>query len=260
MFLQPLTDRAGVAAVLTIIMALVLWRMESHYPCSHVFHHDIDSPVVALEISHTPDDINAVLHRNDKDEEQAPLIEHVIWLATLCDLFFIPCYAFFLWASARLFINRMQPLTILIGAMVLFDYMENWQIFRALDGANPAIYIPSLIKWGLFALVLLWTAIVLLRSSEQVYSLETRRLLGIAYLVSGLLIAIAVVAGDWIGYSFIELGTHVFSVLVLIHAVGLLGPYLALRGITQQYVPDYCEQRHRLAKQGRAAVEPRPAK
>jgi hypothetical protein len=259
MFLQPLTDRAGVAAVLTIVVALVLSRMESRYPYPHVFHHDVDSPVVALEISHTPDDINAVLHRHYKNKEQVLAAHHAIWLATLWDLFFIPCYAFFLWASARLFTARTQPLILLIAAMALLDYVENWQIFRALDGANPAIYVPSLMKWGLFALVLFWTAVVLLRSSGQVYSLETRRLLGIAYLVSGLLIAIAVVAGDWIGYSFIELGTQLFSILVLIHAVGLLGPYLALRGITQQFVPDYGEQRHALAKQGRAAVEPRLA-
>src|SRR3954447_16319662 len=205
MFFQPLTNRAGVAAVLTMIVALVLWRMESHYPYPHVFHHDVNSPVVALEVSRTPDDINAVLHRNDKDEQHAHAAQHAIWLATLGDLFFIPCYAFVLWASARLFTNRTQPLTLLlIAAMALFDYIENWQIFRALDGANPAIYIPSLVKWGIFALILLWTTAILLRSSEQVYSLETRRLLGIAYLVSGLLIAIAVTGGTLIGYSFIE--------------------------------------------------------
>jgi hypothetical protein len=250
MFLKDPGNRAGVAAALTIVWALILMWKLSPYPFPHIFPYNINSPVLALELSHNASDIKAVLHRT---EPQAPLAAHVMWVGNLLDLVFIPIYAFFLWSVARVFANRLRLLTAVILGTALFDYLEDWQIFRALDGANPAIYIPSLVKWGLLGLALLLTGIMLLRSVIDTYSLPTRRLLAVGYLASGGLMIASVALGQWIGYSYIELGLEIFGLLAIVHTIGLLGPHFSIAGISQTYVENFCEERKRGAS---VAVKP----
>jgi Na+/proline symporter len=137
--------------------------------------------------------------------------------------------------------------------------MEDWQIFRTLDGANPVIYLPSLIKWALFGLVFFGAGIVLVRSKSPVYSIATKRLVGLAYFLAGILLLISVAFGTWIGYSLIELGIGVFGFLLVVQVIGFLGPYLAIPGIKQTFVENFCEERLKAGKQSITAVSAEPA-
>jgi hypothetical protein len=236
-----------------IVWGLLLQAVLMGYPFPHVFHHDVDSPVLALELSQGESDIEAVLHRSDQAAAQAA--GGLRWNTGL-DLVFIPIYGFFLWSLARVFTNRTRVLTLFIAGTGLFDYLEDWRIFQALGGANPAIYLPSLLKWTLLGIVLVWIGVILLRSMSPVYSVATRRLLGLAFLVSGLLLLMAVTAGQLIGYSVIELALVIFSVLAVIQVFGLLGHYLSIPGATPKYVEDFCNERKKAGKESLRAVEP----
>ena len=156
----------------------------------------------------------------------------------------------------RLFAARTRLLTWLICGTALFDYLEDWQIYRALKGANPPIYLASLVKWGLLGLALILTAVLLLRSASPVYSLPTKRLLGVAYLLSGGLIVAAVALGQWIGYSYITIGLGIFGFLAIVHVIGLLGPHFSIAGISQKYVENFCEERKKAKKESLVAVRP----
>ena len=159
------------------------------------------------------------------------------------DLIVIPLYAFSIWTLARVFTTKTRLLTLGILAAMVFDYLEDWQILRAIGGGNPPIYIPSLIKWGLLGLVFMGLSLILLASSSPVYTLSTKRLLAIGYLVSGILILIDVAIGGWIGYSHIELAIDIFSLLLVVNVVGFLGHYLAFPSMKQTYVEDFCQVR-----------------
>jgi hypothetical protein len=199
------------------LMLIVLTRS---YPFQHEFHHDVDSPGIALQISRDSADIDAVLHRSDQEDSIKAI--HGLRLNNRLDLVFIPIYGFFLWSFGRVFSARTKLLTLLVLGTALFDYVEDWYIFSALDGENPATYIPSLTKWALLALALLATGVILLRSTSEVYSLATKRLMGIGYLISSLLLLIAVVLGEFFGYSLIEVGALLYGELTALQAIGLL--------------------------------------
>ncbi|MGA7236693.1 MAG: hypothetical protein WBY44_13490 [Bryobacteraceae bacterium] len=253
MFLRNPGIRAGVAAAFTIAWALLMSTL-NRYPFPHIFSYDINSPVLALEFSHDAYDIDAVLHRSEPDK--APVAIHIMWLENALDLIFIPIYGFFLWSLARVFTDRTRLLTSLIVGTTLFDYLEDWQIFRALAGASPPIYPFSLVKWVLLGLALLLTAVVLLRTASLVYSLPTERLIAIGYLISGGLIVVAVALGQWIGYSYIEIALEIFGFLAIVHIIGLLGPHLAIAGISQKYVENFCEERKKTGRGSLVAVKP----
>jgi hypothetical protein len=287
---QRLKLSAGIAALLTVLWGLLLSVppqfpvlsqkfaiLPPRYPFHHQFHHDVDSPILALEISQGADDINLVLHpgpnkeaearecnlgRKDRQptaavcEAQARDFEYK---SNVLDLVFIPLYAFSVWALLRVFIGRTGPLVLFILGTAAFDYLEDWRIFQALDGENPAIYVPSLVKWGLLGLALLATGIVLLRSKNPVFSLATKRLLGLAYVVSSLLLLISVALGTIIGYSLIELGVALFSFLLVIQAGTFLGPYLAIPAINQKFVDNFCEERKKAGRESLVAVKAEPA-
>jgi hypothetical protein len=258
---NKLTNRAAVAALLMIAWIVVMAKVPPKYPFPHSFHHDVASPILALEISRNADDIEAVLHRHDSQakedaKDQAAKCERI---SNYLDLVFIPLYAFFFWSLARVFTDRTRLLTVLIVGAALFDYAEDWLISLALDGENPAIYIPSLAKWGLLGLVLVGTGIILLRSRSPVYSLPTKRLLAIAYFIAGLLMILSVALGSIIGYSLIGLAIMLVALLVVIHLVGFLGHFLKIPGIMLTYVENFCEERKKAGKESLTAVKPGPA-
>jgi hypothetical protein len=266
MFRNP-TDRPGVAAALTILWAMLILGSERGYPFQQTFHHDIGSPVLALELSRGSGDIEAVLHRKDPgaattaearkaSQTNVDKAREIQWRANLLDLVFIPIYTFFLWAVARLFSHRIFLLTMAIVAVGIFDYWEDWRIFQALSGENPAIYVPSLFKWGLMALVLMAIGSILMGAGAAIYSLATNRLLALAYWLSGALMGIAVATGQWFGYSLIPLSMEIFSVVTLIHAIGLLGHYITIRGVTPVYTENFCEKRGKAGGESLVAVTP----
>jgi hypothetical protein len=156
-----------------IVLGFAMFLLLRGYPYPHAFHHDVDSPGLALQLSRGESDIEAVLHRSDNAAPKAAA--RLGWDNGL-DLVFIPIYTFFLWSLARVFTNRTRLLTVFIIGTAFFDYLEDWRIFQALGGENPAIYLPSLAKWGLFGIVLIWIGVIFLRSGIPVYSVATRRL------------------------------------------------------------------------------------
>lgn len=252
--------RAGLAALATIVWAVLIANAVNKYPYLHVFHHDVDSPVIALEISRGAGDIEAVLHRSDakkggKPAEKAAAAAQSETTANYLDLVFIPLYAFFLWSLARVFTTRTRMLTLAILATAIFDYLEDWQIHQALMGQDPQIYIPSLVKWGLLGLVLIALSAILVRSDSPVYALSTKRLMAIGFFVSGALVLLDVALGEWIGYSHIAVGVAVFGALMLANAVGFLGPHLAIPGVQQTYVEDFCERRKKETDSSLTAVK-----
>jgi hypothetical protein len=141
------------------------------------------------------------------------------------------------------FSTRTRLLAILVTGVALFDYLEDGQIFWALAGQNPPIFVPSLIKWGLLGVVFLVLSRILLISKSAVYTLPTKRLMSITYFAAGVLILADVTFGQWIGYSHIALGAAIFSALLIINAVGLVGHYVAIPGIKLTYIENFCEQR-----------------
>ncbi len=248
-----LTNRAGVAALITALWAGLILGVVKQYPYPHIFHHDVDSPVIALEISRTPQDIDAVLHR--RDPGKGPVALRNMSIANWLDLVFIPLYAFSVWSLARVFAPRAPVLTLTILGAALFDYIEDWQIGRAIGGADPAIYIPSLVKWALLGLAFILLGGILLKSASLVYTLPTKRLLAMGYVASGALILMDVGLGDRIGYSHIELAMAIFSLLVVANVVGLLGHYLAIPGIKQTFLERFCDDRKRATDGSMTAVK-----
>ena len=53
---------AGFAALAAVVWGAWMAIIVAHYPYDHVFRHDVDSPVLALEMSRDAGDISAVLH------------------------------------------------------------------------------------------------------------------------------------------------------------------------------------------------------
>lgn len=266
------TDRAGLAALVTIVWGSILSIGISKYPYPHVFNHDVDSPVIALEISRGEKDIDMVLHRKDlaknglakeireKAKKCMAKAKESMALANDLDLIFIPLYAIAIWSLARVFTCRTRLLTSGLAAAALFDYLEDWQIYRALDGASPPIYIVSLIKWAFLGLLFVALGRILAKSSSPIYTLPTKRLMAVGFVVSGGLIVMDVALGQWIGYSHIALGVEIFSLLLIANVVGFLGPYLKVAGIDQVFVENFCEERKKPGDSSMTAVKGEPAK
>lgn len=257
-----LENRAGLAAMITVAWGLLMTHYVRQYPYPHIFHHDVDSPVIALELSRDARDIEAVLHRSPAEKQPVPVKNPAVdnmALVNWLDLVFIPLYAFSIWSFARVFATKTRLLAVGVIGAALFHYIEDWQIFHALAGRNPAIFIPSLVKWGLLGMVFVVLARILLKSTVPVYTLSTKRLLAIGYFVSGVLILVDVAFGQWIGYSHIALGIGIFSALLLVNAVGLIGHYFAIPGIKQTFVKNFCEERKKRGGSSVTAVRGEPA-
>jgi hypothetical protein len=287
------------AVVMSIFAAIIGLQLKQQYPFVHNFHHQIDSPILAVELPGCANDLKGVLGTDhpaaanpapitelfdcsnklvgvlqnvkleDNDANAYPARRAVASLRTNTyeDFAFIVLYNLFLWKFAALFaigangkptIHRkiMAGLVILTAA---FDCLENLGILRALsassltDSMAQATRLPSVCKWGLFAVALLLTGWILVRSESPVYSLPTRRLLALAYWSAGALLFI----GPSIPH-IIELATDMFILLVLVNIVGLLGPWFEgrfLRANPPQYVEDFCSRKAK--KQVDVAVYPR---
>ena len=225
---------AGFAALAAVVWGAWMAIIVAHYPYDHVFRHDVDSPVLALEMSRDAGDISAVLHGTGGE---------TMTTVNNLDLVFIPLYAFAIYSLSRVFSRKTRLLTFCVLVAALCDYLEDWRIHQAIGGANPAIYVPSLAKWGLLGIVFLLLAWILLKSDSPVYSLSTKRLMAMGSFAAGVLLLIDVALGQWIGYSHIQLANMLFAMLLAANAIGFLGHYLAIRGVQQTFVEDFCEKR-----------------
>jgi hypothetical protein len=252
----------GLLAVAMAVAGLLIGlQLRSSYPFEHNFHDKINSPILALELSSSIDDLNGVLHtENPGQTNPDPSVKKAVASLrtnTYEDFFFIPLYTSFLGAFALLFaagnrwgdIAQRRAIVAIVILVAVFDCAENFGILRALgaSGISPstarAICWPSRCKWCLFAVALLLTGWILVRSSSLLYSLPTRRLLALAYVAGGILILIGLKKPH-----LIELATSVFALLTIINIVGLLGPYIEkrfLRPRSPAYVEDFCTRKAR---------------
>jgi hypothetical protein len=225
---------AAVLAALLAALGLVMSCGLRKYTFEHKFHHDIDSPVLAVELASNAEELGAVLDPPSPDEKQTKVQTRAVLYTNTCeDCFFILLYTSFLWCFRALFAvrvdgSRMGLRPVLAGVVIataLADYAENFGIFKALDAAQlsdslaPRTCWPSRCKWTLFGTALL-AAIILLRSGSPIYSLATRRLLAIGYAITGGLM----IAGVWYP-ALIGPGVKAFGLIVLINLAALLGPY-----------------------------------
>jgi hypothetical protein len=259
--LSPGRLATGLLAVAMAILGLIMTsQLKSHYPFEHNFHDKIDSPILALELSSGVADLKQVLH-TETPAEADPATDAGKAIASLRtntheDFFFIPLYTFFLWAFAVLFTDAnhrngyVRTFTFLVILVAAFDCVENIGILRALGASSlspstaQAICWPSRCKWGLFAVALLFTAWILVRSSVPLYSLPTRHLLALVYGAAGILMLIGLMEPH-----FVEVAIRLFALLAGINIVGLLGPYIQrtiLRAREPVYVDDFCNRKARM--------------
>ncbi len=239
----------GLAALLmtlwAIFMLVLLSRGGNAYTFPHRFSHDIDSPVLAIELASERSDVDAALKRSDNDPAKIRAAERALHFNTVLDLVFIPLYTIYLVFLARLLgCSGKWVVAAIVGAGI-FDYIEDACIFLTLSGAGPVPFVPSLIKWGLLALSFAIIGAGMLRGGATVYSFATQALLGIAHLAAAVLILVAVVLGRLIGYSTLQLGNEIFAVTVVVNLVGLLGPLVGswFPGMDIVYVEDFCHKR-----------------
>jgi uncharacterized membrane protein len=262
---------------LTAIVSAYLLAQNYSFPPN--FQDNIDRPILAIELPKNAEDLRHVVHTDDPHDsdsqcrqngQECDVARAISGLRanTYQDFLFILMYSSFLWRFSVFFRiarnGKRIRLATTIGYVALltalFDCAENIGILRTLgatnltDGLARATAWPSRCKWMFFGLALLLTSRILQQSENPIYSLVTKRLLSIAYAISGVLF--------WVGLwrpRLIELATSIFALLVLVNVVALLGPYLAnvLPEKTPEYVSDFCERK----REGRAdvAVRPRPS-
>jgi hypothetical protein len=268
--LEPRTMRikslvTGLVALLLVCWSILMMIFLRPYKFDHDFHDEIDSPVLALELAPDASALRSVLQTANPTDEQCA--RKVLKINNGLDLILIPIYTCFLWFFADLIsprsngMNRYIRIACLLCIMgaALFDYLEDWGIARTLDSRQltdslaQATRFSSLVKWGLVGGALLLTSILLFRAATAVYSIATMRLLAILYGVAGFLVLSGLVRNP-----LIEFGMKIFAFLVVINAIGLLGPILMRRfpGIEPVYIRDFCQQR-KLRLEGEPAVQPR---
>ena len=248
----------GLIALLTSVLALVMFAELQRYPYPPPFHDGIQSPVLAVELARDKESLKAILGTyqpvlaangpmseagSGQDGHPSAFDRFMTWEAvsslkanTVEDLAFIPLYALFVWCFALLMtasadrggilLARAVGTLILIAAML--DYLEDYGIFSTLgaehltDDLARHTRFPSLGKWGLIAVCLLLLAVILLRSSVSVYKRGTRLLLAVLCTASGLLMLIAL---RWPQLMFPA--NSLFGIFVLLNAGGLLGVFLS---------------------------------
>lgn len=235
---------AGLTAALTILMALIMLAGMVGYPAREKFHDNIQSPVLALELARNKDDLQQVFQTadpkdapgevNGADALNAYRAVSALKGDTIEDCGFIPLYSSFLFAIIVLFSSdsvkkrlRIGP-GLLIVAVAALDYAENLGIFRAIaapavtDHLAHAIRYPSLAKWALLGVALVVLGGLMMISKVDVFPKGMRKLLGAAFILTGVMLAGGTACPVWIGYA-----NQVFALLVIVSAIGLLWPFFA---------------------------------
>jgi hypothetical protein len=234
---------AGITAVLSSLVAIFMLAGLAGYPAKEKFHDgEIVSPVLALELARNTDDLKEVLQTDHpKDavtggtapESFRPYrAVSALKVNTIEDCGFIPLYSLFLLSMVNLFSSSLAKSKIriaaglLIAAVAAFDYAENVGIFKALAASvlsndlAYAIRYPSLAKWALLGTTLVVLGGVTIMSQTPVLWEWVRKLLGAAFVLTGIMLLVATSCPMWFGYANL-----LFSALVFISAVGLLATF-----------------------------------
>jgi hypothetical protein len=261
---------AGLTMICGFCMNLIIQRI---YPIEPRFHYGIGVPVLALELAHNAGDIQTVLPGAGyqpserertlkcklpegvragelKDRTVCPPWDgdahRAIRWNTMLDLLFIPLYVAYLVLLSRTisldgrYRKAVLSLAVLAG---VFDYLEDWRIFEALQGGTPAVYLPSLAKWVCLGMTLALVAFRMIGPHRQFFSIASDRVLGLEYLIAGGSILTGAALGWRWGYGLIQAGVFVWAILVAI--TGLYVPILWFRRMLKpdlvRYVEDFCD-------------------
>ena len=209
----------GVTAALAFAWAVLMIKLFS-YPPHPRFHHNIDSPVVAIELASTPKEAQDVL-RNASEIS-------AIHLNTALDLIFIPLYAGYLLIAALFFGAKTRKakvaVLLLVAAVAAADYAEDYYMFQNLHASTPHQFIPSLVKWIAFAIMLAIVGLAMLQPRPPLRPALVQRILAIAHLVAAASILLGLLFGRWIalGYRPVEAGGGLFGVVLALNAIWLL--------------------------------------
>lgn len=207
----------GLAALVTVCWALLMYKMLS-YPLSNNFHHHIDSPILAIELASKQSEVDCVLQ-----DDSAAIA--TLRLNTKLDLIFIPLYAGYLFLAGRVFGVRLAvilPLAIVAG---LADYLEDYFILQSLNlVAPPHQFVPSLMKWIALGIAFAVVGVAMLRNVAPIYPSAILKTLGVAQLAASVLMLIGAGFGQTIGYGYapIKFSNVIFGLTMVANAIGLL--------------------------------------
>jgi hypothetical protein len=131
-------------------IAIVLGAMASNSVVflGHPIPGDLTSPVLAIELMHSPEDVNGIV--GPPGDPRRAAMNHLTWI----DLFFIPAYAVLFSLVGFLLIRqshaRVGTIVIVLGIVgASFDILEDLDIFRALRGAGISPRHWSIPKWSI---------------------------------------------------------------------------------------------------------------
>ena len=207
----------GLAALLTVCWALLMFKMLA-YPLSSNFHHHIDSPILAIELASKQSEVDRVLQDNSGAIA-------TLRLNTKLDLVFIPLYAGYLFLAGRLFGVRLAVILTLAIVAGLADCLEDYFIFQSLNlVAPPHQFVPSLIKWIALGIAFAVVGVAMLRNVTPIYSSPILKTLGAAHLAAAVLMLAAAGFGQMIGWGYapIKYANLIFGLTMIANAIGLL--------------------------------------
>ena len=163
----------------------------------------------------------------------------------MLDLVFIPIYAFFLWSVGRLFARSHSSVDLVDTGDCIVRLLRRLANLPGLEWRQlRAIYLPSLVKWGLLGLALMLTGVLLtsINPKPGLFIADKEIAQDGLPVVKGGLIVAAVALGpvDWI-IAFIAIGARNLRLPVaIVHVIGLLGPHFSIAGISEKYVENFC--------------------
>lgn len=229
--LRPVRITASLfwAAVVMVVVGAVTVLLARGYPEDAPLHHDIFSPVLALELPHSGHDIQIVLKPFPWSDEQQ--IRAIFSRATYADFFFIVSYtAFLIVAWNGISFGRFRFVIALIVVTALGDVAENAGMLRALgtpyadltDALAVETSIPSTIKWGCLALVVLAFSSALRRVELKPFRRAGTGVLAIELAIAGvfgltgLAPDIRSMPAGWFSYYHLETFASLFALFPIV--------------------------------------------
>jgi hypothetical protein len=131
-------------------IAIVLGAMASNSSAfwQHPTPGDLTSPVLAIELMHSPEEVNGIV--GPAGDPLRAAMNHLTWI----DMFFIPAYAVLFSLVGMLLIRQSHPrvgtIVIVLGIVgAVFDVLEDLDIFHALQSAGITPRHWSIPKWAI---------------------------------------------------------------------------------------------------------------
>lgn len=226
----------ALAAVMIGVMSL---QLKKDYPGPGPFRGgQIALPVLAMELAGSKADLEEVLHTGKPEQKQA---SDALEMNTKLDCFFIVCYTGALVSLALLFTagpegRKLRWIAVMAAVLAgLFDYAENSGIFHAIkeqsrgaerltDDLARHISYPSLEKWTTLGITLLILAVAVWSSKLAERRGSVDWILGLAFLIGGLLLLLAIqhlplfpIANIWFGGALVAAAVRAGWTLIRRH-------------------------------------------